>query len=87
MEVVLQQMNERQASGDIPMNLLATSLMTHAYLYAPADKLKYKRWVLDYLHAWERRTQSNGGILPDNVGPSGEVGECMPNGEWWGGCK
>ena len=35
--------------GDIPMNLLATSLMTHAYLYAPADKAKYKTWVLEYL--------------------------------------
>ena len=35
------------------MNLLATSLMTHAYLYAPADKHKYKTWVLEYLRAWE----------------------------------
>ena len=35
------------------MNLLATSLMTHAYLYAPSDKHKYKTWVLEYLRAWE----------------------------------
>ena len=29
-EDILRMMNERQASGDIPMNLLCTSLMTHA---------------------------------------------------------
>jgi hypothetical protein len=29
---ILRMMNERQSSGDIPMNLLCTSLMTHAYL-------------------------------------------------------
>eukprot|EP01051_Picozoa_sp_SAG22_P019382 SAG22_NODE_3559_length_1641_cov_1.954604_4_plen_63_part_00 len=46
------------------MNLLATSLMTHAYLYAPADKDKYKTWVLEYLQAWEARTAANAGILP-----------------------
>ena len=30
------------------------------------------------------RTQANGGIVPDNVGLSGEVGEYF-NGKWWGG--
>lgn len=24
-------------------------------------------------------------MLPDNVGPTGKVGECMPNNQWWGG--
>ena len=52
---------------------------------APKDKAKYKSWVLEYLSAWEQRAYENDGILPDNVGPSGKIGECMPNGEWWGG--
>ena len=84
-EDILRMMNERQASGDIPMNLLCTSLMTHAYLYNPPDKQKYKQWVLDYLAAWEQRAMDNDGILPDNIGPNGVIGECMPDNRWWGG--
>ena len=84
-EDILRMMNERQASGDIPMNLLCTSLMTHAYLYNPPDKQKYKQWVLDYLAAWEQRAMDNDGILPDNIGPNGVIGECMPENRWWGG--
>ncbi len=30
------------------------------------------------------RSRQNGGILPDNVGPSGKIGEHM-DGKWWGG--
>jgi hypothetical protein len=45
--------------------------MTHAYLYNPAGKQKYKSWVLDYLAAWEQRAMDNDGVLPDNIGPSG----------------
>ena len=40
--------------------------------------------MLDYLSAWAERTRRNGGIMPDNVGPSGEIGERM-GGKWWGG--
>ncbi len=79
---ILARINARQAKGDVPLNLGATSLMTHAFAYTADDK--YRRWVLDYLSAWEERTARNGGITPDNIGLSGEIGECN-EGKWWGG--
>lgn len=79
---VLKLINERMMRGDVPLNLSATSLVTNAYLYTGEDK--YKNWVLDYLQAWMDRRDQNGGIVPDNIGPSGQIGELM-NGKWWGG--
>ena len=79
---VLHRLNARMMRGDVPLNLTATSLVTHAYLYTGEER--YRRWVLDYLEAWEERIAGNGGLCPDNVGPSGEVGELM-EGKWWGG--
>ena len=79
---ILSFVNKRMAKGDVPLNLGATSLLTHAYLYT--GEPKYKAWVLDYLEAWEQRTKKNGGVIPDNIGPSGKIGECM-DGKWWGG--
>ncbi len=79
---ILSLMNERMVPGDVPLNLNATSLVTSAYLYTGDET--YKRWVLEYLSAWRERTERNGGIMPDNVGPSGEIGERM-DGNWWGG--
>ena len=67
---------------DVPVNLGATGLITNAYLYT-GDK-KYKRWVLDYVDAWMQRIDKNEGILPDNIGLNGEIGEYR-NGQWWGG--
>ena len=81
-KTILSFINKRMARGDVPLNLNATSLMTHAYLYTGEEK--YKTWVLDYLKAWEQRTEENGGIIPDNVGLNGKIGECM-DGKWWGG--
>lgn len=81
-EKILRLMNERMASGDVPLNLNATSLITSAYLYTGDDR--YRQWVLDYLEAWQARTARNNGIVPDNVGPTGEIGERM-GGRWWGG--
>ena len=69
-------------NSDSPNNLGATALMTNAYLYTGDDK--YKKWVLEYTEAWLDRMRANGGIMPDNVGPSGVVGENR-NGQWWGG--
>jgi hypothetical protein len=79
---ILQRMNARMMRGDVPLNLTATSLITNAYLYTGEDK--YRQWVLDYGAAWQERTRANGGIVPDNVGPSGKIGELM-DGKWWGG--
>ena len=69
-------------NGDVPHSLGATGLITNAFLYTGEDK--YKQWVLDYTEGWMERIERNGGILPDNVGPTGEIGENR-NGLWWGG--
>jgi hypothetical protein len=79
---ILRLLNERMMSCDVPLNLTATSLITHAYLYT--GEAKYRQWVLDYLQAWAERIAANGGICPDNVGPNGIIGETM-GGKWWGG--
>ena len=72
----------RQQHSDTIINLLSTSMVMNAYLHTGEEK--YKKWILDYAAAWRQRTVENGGILPDNVGPSGRVGELM-EGKWWGG--
>lgn len=79
---VLERINARMAKGDVPLNLTSTSLITHAYLYTHNDE--YREWVLEYWEAWRQRTEDNGGIVPDNVGLSGKIGE-YNDGKWWGG--
>ncbi|NLF02402.1 MAG: hypothetical protein GX601_15640, partial [Anaerolineales bacterium] len=79
---ILALMNARMVPGDVPLNLHATSLVASAYLKTGEER--YRRWVLDYLAAWSERTAQNGGIMPDNVGPTGQIGERM-DGKWWGG--
>ena len=68
--------------GDVPTNLTAAGLVTHAFLSTGDDR--YRRWVLDYAQAWIERIDANGGLVPDNVGPTGRVGE-QRRGQWWGG--
>lgn len=77
-----QVMQERMNAGDVAQNLFATSLVTNAYLLTGDEK--YRAWVLEYVDAWWKRARQNGGLLPDNVGLSGRVGETM-NGKWYGG--
>lgn len=80
-EIILR-MNERMAKGDVPLNLNATGLISHAYMYTGDES--YRQWVLGYLEAWEERTLRNNGIIPDNIGLSGQIGE-YNEGKWWGG--
>ena len=68
--------------GDVPQNMAATALVTNAYLYTGDEK--YRQWVLGYVEAWIERMRKNRGIMPDNVGPTGEIGENR-GGQWWGG--
>lgn len=75
-------LNERCGKGDIPLNLAITSLMTNAYLHTGDDR--YREWVSDYLDAWRERTVENSGIIPDNVGHSGTIGEYTDS-SWYGG--
>lgn len=79
---IIRMMNERMTRGDVPLNLNATGLVANAFLHTEDEK--YRSWVVDYLSAWEERTQDNGGIIPDNVGLSGEIGQ-YNDGKWWGG--
>ena len=72
---------ERQGKGDAVGNLAATTLATNAYMYAGEEK--YKAWVQEYVDAWIARKEENGGIVPDNVGLSGKIGEHM-QGKWYG---
>ncbi|WP_136029518.1 hypothetical protein [Microbacterium sp. PF5] len=71
---------QRRAAGDIAVNLAATSLAANRWLYdgdaAAAD------WIEQYVDGWLAR--ADGGLLPDNVGPGGTVGE-LHDGRWWGG--
>lgn len=78
---VLERLNARMMRGDVPLNLTATGLVTAAYL-ATGDAA-YRDWVLDYTAAWRERAERNGGLLPDNIGPNGAIGELC--GAWYGG--
>ena len=81
-EEIILKMNERTTRGDVPLNLNATGQMTHAFMYSGDETLR--DWVTDYIARWKERADANGGIIPDNVGLSGEVGEYL-EGKWWGG--
>ncbi|WP_308635300.1 hypothetical protein [Paenibacillus silvisoli] len=79
---LLRMMNDRMNRGDVPLNLNATGLLTHAFLMNGDEQLR--QWVVDYVGAWQERAERNGGIIPDNVGLTGEIGE-YNDGKWWGG--
>ncbi|MFC1526455.1 hypothetical protein ACFL6X_06570 [Candidatus Latescibacterota bacterium] len=74
--------DEVMCRGDVPMNLAITGLVTHAHILTGEER--FREWVLEYVDAWMVRTEENGGIIPDNVGLSGKIGETR-KGQWWGG--
>ncbi|MFN0165130.1 MAG: hypothetical protein ACKV22_01765 [Bryobacteraceae bacterium] len=79
----LQQLYNRVVlHGDTPISLSATALVANAYLYTGEEK--YRTWISEYAGAWMKRIEENHGIIPDNVGPTGRIGE-ERNGQWWGG--
>ncbi|MEX1018871.1 MAG: hypothetical protein WDZ49_04390 [Litorilinea sp.] len=75
-------MDARMGKGDAATNLIVTSLATNAYLMTGEGK--YCDWVCEYVDAWRARAAANDGLLPDNVGLSGQVGE-YTEGKWYGG--
>ncbi len=79
---ILDTFNRLVMPGDIPHNMGAAGLVTNAYLHTGDER--YKQWVLRYVEGWIDRMKVNGGIMPDNIGPTGKVGEHR-NGQWWGG--
>ena len=68
--------------GDHPLNLLATTLATQAYLLT--HEAKYRNWVLEYVDAWRDRAATNGGNFPSNIGLDGTIGGEW-GGKWYGG--
>ncbi|MXZ19212.1 MAG: hypothetical protein F4Y84_01110 [Caldilineaceae bacterium SB0665_bin_25] len=90
-------MQERMGKGDVAGNLMVTSLIANAFLLTGEGK--YRRWIVEYFDAWKGRAASSSpaaeqsaqldrpkpdGLLPDNVGLSGDVGEYI-DGRWYGG--
>ncbi|MFC1693109.1 hypothetical protein ACFL1R_06360 [Candidatus Latescibacterota bacterium] len=73
--------SERRGRGDAVVNLSTTTLVSNAYLLTGEEK--YRGWVKEYVDAWRERTRLNGGIVPDNVGLSGKIGEHI-DGKWYG---
>jgi hypothetical protein len=74
-------MEDRMGRGEAVVNLTATSLATTAYLVTGAEK--FRRWVLDYVDGWIERSEGFDGVVPDNVGLGGDVGEHV-GGRWYG---
>ena len=74
--------NEVVARGDTPVSLNACALIANAFLYTGDEK--YRQWIVEYVDAWMERIEQNNGIIPDNVGLTGKIGEYR-NGQWWGG--
>lgn len=72
----------RLRNCDTVTNMLSTTMVMNAYLHTGEEK--YRQWVLDYVEGWRQRYAGNGGIMPDNAGPSGVVGETI-DGKWYGG--
>ena len=72
----------RQKHCDTVTNMLSTSMAMNAYLHTGDEK--YKQWVLDYVGGWRERYAGNNGVMPDNAGPTGTVGETI-DGKWYGG--
>ncbi len=90
-------MQERMGKGDVVGNLMVTSLIANAFLLTGQEK--YRRWIVEYVDGWRKRAAGStpatappgqqerpkpDGLLPDNVGLSGEVGEYL-GGRWYGG--
>ncbi len=75
-------MKVRMAQGDAAANLSVCSLIANAYLLT--GEQKYREWLEQYVGAWVERAEANGGLVPDNVGLSGQVGEYL-GGRWYGG--
>jgi hypothetical protein len=68
--------------GDHPLNLGATTLGINAYMLT--GEACYRDWLLDYVDAWVERTETNGGIIPTNIGLDGSIGGAC-DGKWYGG--
>jgi len=74
-------METRMGQGESISNVLATCIVTNAYLMT--GDTTYKDWVERYTQGWWDRATENDGIIPDNVGLNGKIGEHL-DGKWYG---
>ena len=74
-------MHRRMEWGDSATNLHVCTMMQNAFIMS--GDTKYKTWLLDYVGAWMERAEAHDGLLPDNIGLGGIVGEEM-DGRWYG---
>ena len=79
---LIKKMNERMNSSDVPLNLNSTSLLAHSFMYSQDESIRMT--AIEYINAWIDRCRENNGVIPDNVGTSGQIGE-FNDGKWWGG--
>ncbi len=68
--------------GDVPLNLVSTTLALNAYLLSGEEK--YRTWMLEYVNAWLDRMEANDWIIPSNIGLDGTIGGAA-DGKWYGG--
>jgi hypothetical protein len=73
---------ERLGRGDVAVNLAAVALVGNAYLATGDDR--FAAWARRYTEGWCERAAANGGLVPDNVGLDGVVGQYL-GGRWYGG--
>ena len=75
-------MQERMGKGDVVANLGVVSLVANALLLSGDST--YREWIATYVGGWVERAAANGGLIPDNIGLGGTVGEYL-DGKWYGG--
>ncbi len=68
--------------GDVPLNLISTTLALNAYILT--GEVKYRTWMLEYVNAWYDRMEANDWVIPSNIGLDGTIGGAT-EGKWYGG--
>ena len=68
--------------GDVPLNLMSTTLALNAYMLTGEEK--YRAWMLEYVDAWYHRMEANDWVIPSNIGLDGTIGGAA-GGKWYGG--
>ncbi len=68
--------------GDVPLNLMSTTLALNAYMLT--GETKYRTWILEYVDAWYERMKANNWVIPSNIGLDGTIGGAAL-GKWYGG--
>ena len=71
-----------ETEGDVPLNLISTTLALNAYMLTGEEK--YRKWMLEYVDAWYDRMEANDWVIPSNIGLDGSIGGAA-DGKWYGG--